>query len=250
MTAAIQDAAGAGLYNTQRLVRTETAYAVESAELRSYADSGVERYEVLVSLDERTCKKCGARDGEVHAVADAKTSVNYSPFHSNCRCTTVAHFSEEQLAEWERLGQEYTGAKDGPSERFARDKAGKGIEIPADITYKKWYDTYVQPLPKILKASDASLARQLGFKDEAGIARFIPRNAEIVQVHVIAGKGTSKIFRSAQDKADAYGGTAEDWQKKAGKGESDKYIFDVHWVEMDGKMYEPKIKNRRERARK
>jgi SPP1 gp7 family putative phage head morphogenesis protein len=106
MTAAIQNATGAGVYNAQRLVRTETAYMVEAAELRSYADCGVDEYEILVAEDERLCKKCGARFGDVHKVADARVAVNYPPFHSNCRCTTVAHFSEEQMAEWEKLGAE------------------------------------------------------------------------------------------------------------------------------------------------
>ena len=106
MTAAIQDATGAGVYNAQRLVRTETAYMVEAAELRSYSDSGVDEYEILVAEDERLCKKCGARSGDVHKVSDARVAVNYPPFHSNCRCTSAAHFSEEQMAEWEKLGTE------------------------------------------------------------------------------------------------------------------------------------------------
>lgn len=151
MTAAVQDATGAGLYNAQRLVRTETAYMVESAELRSYADSGVEQYEVLVSLDERTCKKCGARDGEIHAVADAKTSVNYPPFHSNCRCTTVAHFSEEQIEEWEKLGQEYTDAQNEQSTHFARSVDGKGVMLPSDLKYEAWFDQYVKADPAYAK---------------------------------------------------------------------------------------------------
>ncbi len=150
MVAAVRDATGTGLYNAQRLVRTETAYAVESAELRSYANSGVEQYEVLVSLDERTCKKCGARDGEIHAVADAKTSVNYPPFHSNCRCTTVAHFTDEQMAEWEKLGEEYTGVQDEPGKRFARDVAGKGVMLPGNLKYEDWLDQYVKGDPAYL----------------------------------------------------------------------------------------------------
>lgn len=133
MTAAIQDATGSGVYNAQRLVRTETAYMVEAAELRSYADCGVERYEILVSLDERTCKKCGPRDGQKHAVADAKVADNYPPFHSNCRCTTVASFDDDE-----------------GGVRFARDKAGKGIEVPADMTYNEWFDQYVKGDPEYL----------------------------------------------------------------------------------------------------
>ena len=39
-----------------------------------------------------------------------------------------------------------------------------------------------------------------------------------------------------------YGGNAEDWQKKVGKIESDKYIFDVHWYEKDDTMHGRKVK--------
>lgn len=233
MTATIQDATGAGVYNAQRLVRTETAYMVEAAELRSYADSGVEEYEILVTLDERTCKKCGPRDGQKHAVGDAKVAVNYPPFHSSCRCTTVAYFGEDEEA----------------GVRFARDKAGKGMEIPADMKYPEWYNKYIQPLPQKAKAPNSSLNEQLRFRDEVGIMRFIPQGAEIVHVHVIAGKGTSVAFRSSQTYAERLGGDAADWMKKTGTIESSKYIFEVHWVELDGKMFDAKIKNREERAK-
>ena len=164
MTSAIQEATGAGLYNAQRLVRTETAYAVESAELRSYADSDVDQYEVLVSLDERTCKKCGARDGEIHATADAKTSVNYPPFHSNCRCTTVAHFSQEQLEEWERLGLEHTGAQDELGKRFARGADGKGVMLPGDLKYNDWVDQHVKGDPEYLAKMKAYQNRPVDAK--------------------------------------------------------------------------------------
>jgi SPP1 gp7 family putative phage head morphogenesis protein len=164
MTAVVQDATGAGLYNAQRLVRTETAYAVESAELRSYADSDVEQYEVLVSLDERTCKKCGARDGEIHAVADAKTSVNYPPFHSNCRCTTIAHFTDEQLAEWEKIGEEYTGEQSEQSTRFARGADGKGVMLPGDLKYNDWVDKYVKGDPEYLAKMKAYQNRPVDAK--------------------------------------------------------------------------------------
>ena len=39
-----------------------------------------------------------------------------------------------------------------------------------------------------------------------------------------------------------FGGKPEDWSKFVGKITSDKYIFDVHWYERNGRMYRPKIK--------
>lgn len=81
-----------------------------------------------------------------------------------------------------------------------------------------------------------------------GEKMFIPKGTEITNVKTIAGKGSKVILRKAKDLAEKYGGNAEDWQKKVGKVESDKYIFDVHWYEgVDKKQYHAKIKLGRER---
>ena len=44
-----------------------------------------------------------------------------------------------------------------------------------------------------------------------------------------------------------YVGTINDWSKKLGEFESDKYIFDIHWYEKNGIQYDAKIKNRKEK---
>ncbi len=81
-----------------------------------------------------------------------------------------------------------------------------------------------------------------------GEKMFIPKGTEITNVKTIAGKGSKVILRKAKDLAEKYGGNAEDWQKKVGKIESDKYIFDVHWYEgVDKKQYHAKIKSGKER---
>lgn len=81
-----------------------------------------------------------------------------------------------------------------------------------------------------------------------GEKMFIPKGAEITNVKTIAGKGSKVILRKAKDLVEKYGGNAEDWQKKVGKIESDKYIFDVHWYEgVDKKQYHAKIKSGKER---
>lgn len=46
MTRELQKATGSSKYNCERLVRTETARAVEDATLQSYRDCGVEEYEI------------------------------------------------------------------------------------------------------------------------------------------------------------------------------------------------------------
>ncbi len=94
--------------------------------------------------------------------------------------------------------------------------------------YKKYY---INPnLPKTKLANDGVLQKQLVFYEKKEL-KFIPRNVIITNVHIIAGNGTQTVFRNANKYAEQYGGKAQEWTKKAGKIESDKYIFDIHWVE-------------------
>ena len=77
---------------------------------------------------------------------------------------------------------------------------------------------------------------------------WIPKGAEIQNVHVIAGKGTDVVLRTANNLANRYGGYPNDWYKCVGKVVSDKYIFDIHWEEHEeiGAVRQ-KIKSRTER---
>lgn len=76
---------------------------------------------------------------------------------------------------------------------------------------------------------------------------FIPQYAELRNVKTIAGAGSKTALRVAEGLAEQYGGVATEWKKKVGKIESDKYIFDVHWYELNGKQYRAKIKVRRDK---
>lgn len=96
----------------------------------------------------------------------------------------------------------------------------------------------------ILYNSNIPLGQKLGFKDNLGRMTFIPKNAEITNIIEIAGKDT-KEFRIADWYVQKYGGTVSDWSKRAGKIESDKYIFDIHWVQSkNGIICDWKIKNK------
>ena len=89
-----------------------------------------------------------------------------------------------------------------------------------------------------------SLGKQLTFIDNNGTRTFIPKDAEITNIVEIAGEN-SKEFRNASKYVKLYGGKNSDWSKRAGKIESDKYIFDIHWVQSkNGILCEWKIKNK------
>lgn len=215
-----------GLFNATRLVRTEVNHFANEGEMLSYEELDIEKYRFIATLDKRTCMHCANLDNKVFKVKDRKPGKNYPPIHANDRCTTVAEFDDDVKEELQRR---------------ARDEDGKSILVPQDITYKKWCRQYApeqykkyyinQTLPKTKAVEDSVLEKQLGFYNEANNLRFIPKNVIITNVHIIAGNGTRTVFRSANKYAVAYGGKAEEWTKRAGKIESSKYIFDVHWAE-------------------
>lgn len=74
-----------GLYNSYRLVRTETMHYLNQATLMAYKDRGVKRVEYLAAEDERTCETCGPLDGQIFEIGKAPIL----PIHPNCRCTYI-----------------------------------------------------------------------------------------------------------------------------------------------------------------
>lgn len=69
-------------YQAERLVRTETNYAMNQGHLKGYEDSGVvEKYEFLAAIDSRTSKLCKNQNGKVYKLSDAVVGVNFPPLH-------------------------------------------------------------------------------------------------------------------------------------------------------------------------
>ena len=117
-----------GLYNATRLVRTEVNHFANEAEMLSYEELDIEKYRYIATLDNRTCDHCAELDNKVFNVKDRKPGKNCPPIHSNDRCTTVAEFDDDVL---------------NGLQRRARDENGKTILVAQDMSYKEWYDKYV-----------------------------------------------------------------------------------------------------------
>lgn len=241
MASALDDAMNIGKYNAVRLLRTETNHFANEAEMLSYEELDIEKYRFIATLDNVTCKHCAELDNKVFILKDRQKGKNYLPIHPNDRCTTVAEFDDDVTENLQRRG---------------KDENGKSIIIPQDMNYEEWVKKYApeqyekyyitNKLPKIKSAEDSILEKQLGFYDENNVLQFIPKNVIIGNVHVIAGKGTNTIFRSADKYAEIYGGNSKEWMKKVGKIESDKYIFDIHFVEHEEYgRYDYKLKGKK-----
>ena len=99
----------------------------------------------------------------------------------------------------------------------------------------------------MLYNNTTKLEKQLMFKDlESELMNFIPLHTEITNVKDIAGGNSGRVFRKAESLANMYNTSPNDWIKRVGKIESDKYIFDIHWEECKlGIKTNWKIKNKK-----
>jgi SPP1 gp7 family putative phage head morphogenesis protein len=121
-------------HNAERLVETETAYVQESAMLDTYDRLGVDKYEIVATLDTRTTEICRHMDGKVFDRKGAKPGVTMPPFHCYCRSTTVPYID---------------GVTDDDEEKGTRasrkNGTGKTVFVSGKLTYQKWFDKYVKP---------------------------------------------------------------------------------------------------------
>jgi SPP1 gp7 family putative phage head morphogenesis protein len=130
MARELQDDFGVGAMEARRLVRTETNYMANQAELESYADCGIDQYEYLATLDGRTSTICQGLDGKRYPIEQAVPGQNYPPMHPFCRSTTVAVIGDEEA--------------EGMMRRARDPVTGKTYLVPADMTYGEWEKQYLQ----------------------------------------------------------------------------------------------------------
>ena len=128
MAKELDDLSNYGKFASERLIRTETTYVTNMAEIESYKECDVEKCVFLATLDSRTSKICRSMDGKVLIVGKAKPGVNLPPLHPFCRSTTIAYLGEGTL---ETL------------QRRARDPVTGKNYIINNINYNEWYDKFV-----------------------------------------------------------------------------------------------------------
>lgn len=119
-----------GKGKARRLVRTESAFFHNQMELLSYEDAEIEKYKFVAVLDKRTSHICQQHDNKVYNTDEAVPGVNYPPLHPWCRSTTIAHDDDIDYNKLER--------------RARNPETGKVEYVPADMSYKEWYDKYVE----------------------------------------------------------------------------------------------------------
>lgn len=110
-----------------RLLHTESSYLISEATHAAYKEDGVEEYQILATLDSKTCDICGEYDGKIYPVSKAVTGVNKPPFHPYCRCTDIPYYPEDQ--------------KD--LNRIARDQNDENYLVPGNMSYADWQTEFV-----------------------------------------------------------------------------------------------------------
>lgn len=115
MSKGLADTLGKSYTVAERLIRTEANHFHNEADKAAYEAAGVEEYEFMATLDNRTSAICGSLDGKHFPLSEAKPGVNYPPMHPHCRSTTI-EYDPDDAADW----------------------AASGQPMPKNMTYEEW----------------------------------------------------------------------------------------------------------------
>jgi SPP1 gp7 family putative phage head morphogenesis protein len=116
---------GVGIYESARLVRTETNYFNNQADAQTYQDVGIERYRFSAVMDGITSKICKEHNGHIYNLRDKIVGVNYPPLHHNCRSTTEPVLAGETEAQLNKIPHRSAGALDIKTREFFQKQDAK-----------------------------------------------------------------------------------------------------------------------------
>lgn len=121
---------GKGSNLATNTLRDKTTATISKTSLDVYSEAGLEKYQFVATLDDRTTSICQSLDGQVFNLEDAEEGVNLPMMHFSCRSTTTPYFEGDDLSEIVRR------ARDMDSQQ--------NYTIPGDITYEEWEKNYNQ----------------------------------------------------------------------------------------------------------
>lgn len=125
----ISDKLNVSKKNAGRLVMTESAYFASESRKDCLNDLGVEKYEIVATLDLHTSEICRELDGKIFDMKDYEVGITAPPFHPWCRTTTCPYFDDEFT-----LGEQ----------RAVRAIDGKTEYIDSNIKYPEWREKYIK----------------------------------------------------------------------------------------------------------
>lgn len=206
--------------NAGRLVMTESAFFASTAQEDCFNELGVEKYEIVATLDSHTSPRCQSLDGKVFDMKDYKVSVTAPPFHCWCRTVTAPYFDDD-------------------SSRAARGKDGKTYYVPSSMKYEEWRNTFIDSGSKdgLQILSDSGI-KKVEFKVAKNIAEangyakdFLGLNADYKGLHVDVAnswnKGLTDNFNKFPELKSKFGFVGESHNRNIYlKPVIEKYILD------------------------
>ena len=85
----LQQRMDVGKFYAKRLVWTESAFFLNTANANAFKADGIKEYQYIAILDDRTSDTCKSLNEEVFSFDDYKPGVNAPPMHSFCRSTII-----------------------------------------------------------------------------------------------------------------------------------------------------------------
>lgn len=116
-----------GRYAANRLIRTETSYMVNSADLESSKQRGIKAKKFQANLDKRTSKICREHNQKVILIDDIKIGENAPPLHPFCRS-----FLSDVLEGWDYETEEELQALVSENNVDNTEENGYNINIRID----------------------------------------------------------------------------------------------------------------------
>lgn len=115
-------------HRAANLVQTESAFFASLSTKDAFIESGVEKYQIFATLDDRTSEICQNMDGKIFPMSQYEPGITAPPFHNYCRSTTIPVVDDDYI--------------EGET-RAARDsKSNKYFTVPANMTYKTWANKF------------------------------------------------------------------------------------------------------------
>jgi len=155
-------------YEAERLIRTETNYFENYAEIESYEEMDIDRFVFMATLDGRTSEICRSMDGKIFKTKDAKQGENVPPLHPYCRSTIAPY-----------LGKEFM-----PTERRVRDPREDGAsQVVKFQSFQSWADENgVLGVNEGKKGNRSNIEWRLGSKHYKAINSIVdkmPKNEQL-----------------------------------------------------------------------
>lgn len=179
MAAKIVERFEVGMHAARRVVRTESNYCTNQAELKGMKDAGFDEYE-FISLGEEAedvCRVCDDLNGQRFKIADAVVGVNCPPMHPFCRCkvTTPQETEEdiqreidERIDSWNMpegmsLDEFVERVNNGELEQIREEQA----ENTTEATQPESYST----LNSVQESAEENIEKTVDNSEESGIIK-------------------------------------------------------------------------------